>query len=815
MIRQSKTTIKELSAQYRSVLKRAFLAGVVALTTVSANAAVSDEDMAAIASSMNVAPVTEPAPAETDYSFTKADGTSATLADNVDAADFDDYVADSAANGETVKLADGASVKLGEIMAAASYKYLAKNAEGEDTWLSGTVDVADLNKTYVSTYGNIDVSTAAEPVVDIANYTDGDYSLHVNTETGEIELYQNGALELDSPNMLATLKNAYEADIAGVAALKDTLDGYKAYNKTNHDAIDGIVTADNETIAIIDANKTTWTNATADFNADTLAYNNAVAAYDNSLSKLVNDKIASNSVNAIAANATMSEVTEPAPAEADYSFTKADGTSATLADNVVAADFDDYVADSAANGETVKLADDKFVKLGETMAAASYQYLAKNAEGDADWVAGDTAVAELTKTHTTAYGADLTVSSDSAAPDLDVSQYVNGNYALHQEADGSIVLYQNGALEQDSPNMYDTLMAQYNADKNAIESIKGQLDEYKAYNKTNHDAIAGIVTADNKTIATIDANKTTWTDATAHFDADTVAYNNAVAAYDNSVSKVINTKVADATSMGANAGANYVANASVVDAVKSIDTNMGTIHGLIESADATQTSTGVAYNGNLAVGTTVEDHLEALDAAIGDRRNLSGDYVSNADVATNLQSLNDGIEAEVQRAQNAEGALQTAIDNETTRAQNAEGALQTAIDNETTRAQNAEGALQAAIDDINTASVAAVNALDERVAANSNAIVGLDNKVDSLEKNVSGGVAAATALSAVEVSNVKKGEMSVGGGYGYYNSQSAMALGAALGLSDNWSVNAGAGIASGDKTQVSFRAGTNYKFKLF
>ncbi len=797
MIRQSKTTIKELSAQYRSVLKRAFLAGVVALTTVSANAEVSDADMATIASSMNVAPVTEPAPVASTYTYKLPDGTDANLSATTTAETYANYVADSAADGETVKLADDKFVKLGETMAAASYQYLAKNAEGEDTWLAGTVDVADLNKTYVSTYGSIDVSTAAEPVVDIANYTDGDYSLHVNTETGEIELYQNGALELDSPNMLATLKNAYEADVAGVAALKDTLDGYKAVNEANHDAIAGIVTADNETIASIDANKTTWTNASANFDADTDAYNNAVAAYDNSLSKLVNDKIASNSVNAIAANATMSEVTEPAPTEADYSFTKADGTTATLADNVVAADFDNYVADSAANGETVKLADGASVKLGETMDAASYQYLAKNAEGDADWVAGDTAVAELTKTHTTAYGAILTVSSDSAAPDLDVSQYVNGDYALHQETDGSIVLYQNGALEQDSPNMYDTLMAQYNADKNAIESIKGQLDEYKVYNTTNHDAIAGVVEADNATITSIDANKTTWTNATADFNADTVAYNNAVAAYDNSVSKVINTKVADATSMGANAGANYVANASVVDAVKSIDTNMGTIHGLIESADATQTSTGVAYNGNLAVGTTVEDHLEALDTAIGDRRNLSGDYVSNADVATNLQSLNDGIEAEVQRATNAEGVLQTAINDETT------------------RATNAENALQAAIDNINTASVAAVNALDDRVSANTQAISGLNNKVDSLEKNVSGGVAAATALSAVEVSNVKKGEMSVGGGYGYYNSQSAMALGAAVGLSDNWSVNAGAGIASGDKTQVSFRAGTNYKFKLF
>ena len=77
---------------------------------------------------------------------------------------------------------------------------------------------------------------------------------------------------------------------------------------------------------------------------------------------------------------------------------------------------------------------------------------------------------------------------------------------------------------------------------------------------------------------------------------------------------------------------------------------------------------------------------------------------------------------------------------------------------------------------------------------------------------MSSGVAAATALSAVSVSNVRRGEVSVGGGYGYYNGQSAMAFGAAMGLSNRWSVNAGAGVSD---SNVSFRAGTNYKFKLF
>ena len=87
-----------------------------------------------------------------------------------------------------------------------------------------------------------------------------------------------------------------------------------------------------------------------------------------------------------------------------------------------------------------------------------------------------------------------------------------------------------------------------------------------------------------------------------------------------------------------------------------------------------------------------------------------------------------------------------------------------------------------------------------------------DRKVDALEDELSAGIASAAAMSSVAVSGVGRGEVSVGGGYGYYNSQSAIALGAAMGLTDNWSVNAAAGLAD---SNVTFRAGTNYKFKLF
>ena len=98
---------------------------------------------------------------------------------------------------------------------------------------------------------------------------------------------------------------------------------------------------------------------------------------------------------------------------------------------------------------------------------------------------------------------------------------------------------------------------------------------------------------------------------------------------------------------------------------------------------------------------------------------------------------------------------------------------------------------------------------DSAIAA-SNAYT--DRRIEDLDKNLSAGVAGAVALSSVAVSGVERGEVSVGAGYGYFNGQSAAAFGATMGLSNRWSINAGAGISNAD---VSFRAGTNYKFKLF
>jgi hypothetical protein len=113
---------------------------------------------------------------------------------------------------------------------------------------------------------------------------------------------------------------------------------------------------------------------------------------------------------------------------------------------------------------------------------------------------------------------------------------------------------------------------------------------------------------------------------------------------------------------------------------------------------------------------------------------------------------------------------------------------------------------------LDTYETAAINSLNNGLALTNGRVDALDNKVNDLQKNLSAGVASATALSAVAVANVEKGEISVGGGYGSFNGENAAAFGAVVGIADGFSVNAGVGLNSYEAT---FRAGANYKFKAF
>ncbi|MBO7559540.1 MAG: hypothetical protein J6T27_00065, partial [Alphaproteobacteria bacterium] len=98
-MRQSKTTIKELSAQYRSVLKRAFIAGVIAMATANAaHATITAEDISTINASINMAQ------SDGNYTTSMGDYNVATT-DYSTEAGYSQYTYDHDNNPETPEIA--------------------------------------------------------------------------------------------------------------------------------------------------------------------------------------------------------------------------------------------------------------------------------------------------------------------------------------------------------------------------------------------------------------------------------------------------------------------------------------------------------------------------------------------------------------------------------------------------------------------------------------------------------------------------------------------------------------------------------------
>ena len=371
------------------------------------------------------------------------------------------------------------------------------------------------------------------------------------------------------------------------------------------------------------------------------------------------------------------------------------------------------------------------------------------------------------------YGTSNKVELDFGAASLDANVQVEGtNYFTKVEKDGDNIVFSDKLINESNldaklgswtgGNYIGTNSDMtHDANGTTYQNVGQALKNLDTNVKTNADAIATL-NGDSETAGSVDYKIANALSTSGSGGAISNAIDDKITAAVAENGTVTNA-IAGATTMGASAGNNYAANNTVVEAIETIDTNIGKVHGLIGHVgdneanplefhgSGTTASTNVVsgeYKGNLAVGTTIEDHLVSLDNTIGTMSALD---------------MTNGV-----------------------------------LDNTMSVAQNLQN-LDTAIANVRTSALADANAYT-------------DNRIESLDKNLSAGVAGAVALSSVAVSGVERGEVSVGAGYGYFTGQSAAAFGAAVGLSNRWSVNAGAGISNAD---VSFRAGTNYKFKLF
>ncbi len=203
---------------------------------------------------------------------------------------------------------------------------------------------------------------------------------------------------------------------------------------------------------------------------------------------------------------------------------------------------------------------------------------------------------------------------------------------------------------------------------------------------------------------------------------------------------------------------------TVADALSNIDQTLGKIHGLVANADDTTTTTGVAYYGNLAVGTTVEEHIEAVDAAIGDRR----------DLGSKNEAINTGTKASVAAGIKAAGD---------------------------------------AIGDMNFAQahyVASENDLSGAVRSLDSNLYRVESDLHDLKRDFNRGMASMAAMSALVPNPRAHGNTSLAIGTGAYSGHTATAIGGFHYLTDNIMLNAGA--AWGNSRDVSYRMGVTFSW---
>ena len=472
-----------------------------------------------------------------------------------------------------------------------------------------------------------------------------------------------------------------------------------------------------------------------------------------------------------------------------FTYTDKDGGTADFSNGIP--EQSDFTGTSVAAGDVTTTQE---IVAGAVMYRNNYSYVNGNGETVA---LGETAQNMVTEQTLSEYagGATITTTNGTAniggedATSLDGGMYTAAlstgtQYKL--SPDGSQLLNMDGAIQEPDPDseletLFANLKSAYDADKAIFDANITETADKWATEQTNFDAANAVFETDSNTVQDLD-NKYATVGTAAEL-------------------------LANAQANQQNAAKQQVAEEALYNAAK--DTYDAPILETIENGANSAINESLAEGGAISDAIATEtDRAKAADEALDDKITANSNAIS---------ANSDAITDEADRAITVENALSDRI------TANAD-----AIVTEKDRAIAAEEELDGKIA-TNTAAIA--QEITDRIAGDELTLGAAkaytdaqneltlraaneytDNRVNTLEKELSAGIASAAAMSSVAVSGVSKGEVSVGGGYGYYNSQSAVALGAAMGLTDNWSINAAAALSD---SNVSFRAGTNYKFKLF
>ena len=545
-------------------------------------------------------------------------------------------------------------------------------------------------------------------------------------------------------------------------------------------------------------------------------------AYNNGASKIA-DGVADTTYDYLRTDGTTATgvAYDTDPVLTDFTYTDKDGNVANLSTGTP--EQSDFVGTTVADGVNVKSTQE--IVSGATASRGNYTYV--NGAGDEVTLGeGPQDIREVVALDATYTGGASVDVVNGTAGEFNGTLYTveDSGYVYHLSEDGTKLVDERNldvtptagsALETEFNNM----VAAYNADKINIGNAETTTEANKLVEDANWSNADGVFTTDSNKIAELNGYFETVgaaTDALAaaqdaqQVAADAYAANDeqfqaAKEVYDAPILETItngaNDAIDDALAEGGVIRSELDQKVSLSDAEEIfadkqqwVDNTLG-----IESANSNAVSD--ALTGEIAGDeTTFSGAINTIDDAVSQ---------NTADIVTNAENIALNKTAIETNATDI-AANKTAIEEEVARATAAEVELDGKIALNTTAIEE-EVANRIAGDEMTLASAKAYVDSKNELALKS-AYDYTDHKVGALEEDLSAGVASAVAMSSVAVSGVGKGEVSVGGGYGYYNSQSAIALGAAMGISDNWSINAAAGLAD---SNVTFRAGTNYKFKLF
>ena len=472
-----------------------------------------------------------------------------------------------------------------------------------------------------------------------------------------------------------------------------------------------------------------------------------------------------------------------------FTYTDKDGGTADFSTGIP--EQSDFTGTSVAAGDVTTTQE---IVAGAVMDRNNYSYVNGNGETVA---LGETAQNMVTEQTLSEYAGGATITTTNGTANIggeDVTSLDGGMYTAALSTgtqyklspDGSQLLNMDGAIQEPDPDseletLFANLKGAYDADKAIFDANITETADKWATEQTNFDAANAVFETDSNTVQDLD-NKYATVGTAAELLANAQANQQTAAkqqvaeeALYNAAKDTYDAPILETIENGANSAINesLAEGGAISDAIA---TETDRAKDAEEALDDKITANSNAISANSDAITDEKDRASAIENALSDR------ITANADA---IVTEKDRAIAEEEKLDGKIATNTAAIAQETTdRIAGDELTL---------------GAAKAYTDAQNELTLRAANEYT-------------DNRVNTLEKELSAGIASAAAMSSVAVSGVSKGEVSVGGGYGYYNSQSAVALGAAMGLTDNWSINAAAALSD---SNVSFRAGTNYKFKLF